>query len=151
MSCFVYFNTDSNKFNFIKSDGSLQISNGQPIIKTSNAELKYIDAIDQFDKYTVDLKADNRYIIHINFNAINNDICFIDDISLEEALNKYCIEVVDSAGNILTKYILADSTNPIIHFSTTLFVENTDSIIIQSNYNNLKTYEHGCSVLLETF
>ena len=91
------------------------------------------------------------YIIHINFNAINNDICFIDDISLEEALNKYCIEVVDSAGNILTKYILADSTNPIIHFSTTLFVENTDSITIQSNYNNLKTYEHGCSVLLETF
>ena len=148
---FVYFNTASNKFNFINGDGSLQISNGQPIIKTSNAELKYIDAIDQFDKYTVDLKADNRYIIHINFNAINNDICFIDDISLEEALNKYCIEVVDSAGNILTKYILADSTNPIIHFSTTLFVENTDSIIIQSNYNNLKTYEHGCSVLLETF
>jgi len=148
---FVYFNTASNKFNFVSGDGSLQISNGQPIIKTSNAELKYIDAIDQFDKYTVDLKADNRYIIHINFNAINNDICFIDDISLEEALNKYCIEVVDSAGNILTKYILADSTNPIIHFSTTLFVENTDSIIIQSNYNNLKTYEHGCSVLLETF
>ena len=148
---FVYFNTASNKFNFVNGDGSLQISNGQPIIKTSNAELKYIDAIDQFDKYTVDLKADNRYIIHINFNAINNDICFIDDISLEEALNKYCIEVVDSAGNILTKYILADSTNPIIHFSTTLFVENTDSITIQSNYNNLKTYEHGCSVLLETF
>jgi len=148
---FVYFNTASNKFNFVSGDGSLQISNGQPIIKTSNAELKYIEAIDQFDKYTVDLKADNRYIIHINFNAINNDICFIDDISLEEALNKYCIEVVDSAGNILTKYILADSTNPIIHFSTTLFVENTDSIIIQSNYNNLKTYEHGCSVLLETF
>ena len=148
---FVYFNTTSNKFNFVSGDGSLQISNGQPIIKTSNAELKYIDAIDQFDKYTVDLKADNRYIIHINFNAINNDICFIDDISLEEALNKYCIEVVDSAGNILTKYILADSTNPIIHFSTTLFVENTDSITIQSNYNNLKTYEHGCSVLLETF
>ena len=148
---FVYFNTASNKFNFVSGDGSLQISNGQPIIQTSNAELKYIDAIDQFDKYTVDLKADNRYIIHINFNAINNDICFIDDISLEEALNKYCIEVVDSAGNILTKYILADSTNPIIHFSTTLFVENTDSIIIQSNYNNLKTYEHGCSVLLETF
>ena len=148
---FVYFNTTSNKLNFVSGDGSLQISNGQPIIKTSNAELKYIDAIDQFDKYTVDLKADNRYIIHINFNAINNDICFIDDISLEEALNKYCIEVVDSAGNILTKYILADSTNPIIHFSTTLFVENTDSIIIQSNYNNLKTYEHGCSVLLETF
>ena len=148
---FVYFNTTSNKLNFVSGDGSLQISNGQPIIKTSNAELKYIDAIDQFDKYTVDLKADNRYIIHINFNVINNDICFIDDISLEEALNKYCIEVVDSAGNILTKYILADSTNPIIHFSTTLFVENTDSIIIQSNYNNLKTYEHGCSVLLETF
>ena len=148
---FVYFNTTSNKLNFVSGDGSLQISNGQPIIKTSNAELKYIDAIDQFDKYTVDLKADNRYIIHINFNAINNDICFIDDISLEEALNKYCIEVVDSAGNILTKYILADSTNPIIHFSTTLFVENTDSITIQSNYNNLKTYEHGCSVLLETF
>ena len=148
---FVYFNTASNKFNFVSGDGSLQISNGQPIIKTSNAELKYIDAIDQFDKYTVDLKADNRYIIHINFNVINNDICFIDDISLEEALNKYCIEVVDSAGNILTKYILADSTNPIIHFSTTLFVENTDSITIQSNYNNLKTYEHGCSVLLETF
>ena len=148
---FVYFNTASNKFNFINGDGSLQISNGQPIIKTSNAELKYIDAIDQFDKYTVDLKADNRYIIHINFNVINNDICFIDDISLEEALNKYCIEVVDSEGNILTKYILADSTNPIIHFSTTLFVENTDSITIQSNYNNLKTYEHGCSVLLETF
>ena len=148
---FVYFNTTSNKLNFVSGDGSLQISNGQPIIKTSNAELKYIEAIDQFDKYTVDLKADNRYIIHINFNAINNDICFIDDISLEEALNKYCIEVVDSAGNILTKYILADSTNPIIHFSTTLFVENTDSIIIQSNYNNLKTYEHGCSVLLETF
>ena len=68
---FVYFNTASNKFNFINGDGSLQISNGQPIIKTSNAELKYIDAIDQFDKYTVDLKADNRYIIHINFNAIN--------------------------------------------------------------------------------
>ena len=147
---FVYFNTASNKFNFVSGDGSLQISNGQPIIKTSNAELKYIEAIDQFDKYTVDLKADNRYIIHINFNAINNDICFIDDISLEEALNKYCIEVVDSAGNILTKYILADSTNPIIHFSTTLFVENTDSISIHTNYEGLQIYEHGSSVVLET-
>ena len=148
---FVYFNTASNKFNFINGDGSLQISNGQPIIKTSNAELKYIDAIDQFDKYTVDLNSNNNYIVHINFSAINNDICFIDNLTLEEALKKYCIEVVDSAGNVLAKYILADSTNPIIHFSTTLFVENTDSIIIQSNYNNLKTYEHGCSVLLETF
>ena len=65
-------------------------------------------------------------------------------------MNKYCIEVVDSAGNILTKYILADSTNPIIHFSTTLFVENTDSITIQTNYKDLQIYEHGSSVVVET-
>ena len=148
---FVYFNTASNKFNFVSGDGSLQISNGQPIIKTSNAEMKYIDAIDQFDKYTVDLNSDNRYIVHINFNAINNDICFIDNLTLEEALKKYSIEVVDSAGNVLAKYILADSTNPIIHFNATLFVENKDSLTIQTNYKDLKIYEHGSSILLETF
>ena len=148
---FVYFNTASNKFNFVSGDGSLQISNGQPIIKTSNAEMQYIDAIDQFDKYTVDLNSDNRYIVHINFNAINNDICFIDDITLEEALNKYSIQIIDSAGNILAKYILADSTNPIIHFNATLFVENKDSLTIQTNYKDLKIYEHGTSILLETF
>ena len=151
MSCFVYFNTDSNKFNFIKSDGVLQITNGQPIIKSSNAEIKYIDAIDQFDKYTVDLNSDNRYIVHINFNAINNDICFIDNLTLEEALNKYSIQIIDSAGNILAKYILADSTNPIIHFNATLFVENKDSLTIQTNYKDLKIYDRGSSILLETF
>ena len=148
---FVYFNTASNKFNFVSGDGSLQISNGQPIIKTNNAEIKYIDAIDQFDKYTVDLNSDNNYIVHINFNAINNDICFIDNLTLEEALKKYSIEVVDSAGNVLAKYILADSTNPIIHFNATLFVENKDSLTIQTNYKDLKIYEHGSSILLETF
>ena len=148
---FVYFNTASNKFNFVSGDGSLQISNGQPIIKTSNAEMKYIDAIDQFDKYTVDLNSDNRYIVHINFNAINNDICFIDNLTLEEALNKYSIQIIDSAGNILAKYILADSTNPIIHFNATLFVENKDSLTIQTNYKDLKIYDRGSSILLETF
>ena len=35
MSFFVYFNTESNKFNFIQGDGQLQISNGQPIVKTN--------------------------------------------------------------------------------------------------------------------
>ena len=148
---FVYFNTASNKFNFVSGDGSLQISNGQPIIKTNNAEIKYIDAIDQFDKYTVDLNSDNRYIVHINFNAINKDICFIDDITLEEALNKYSIQIIDSAGNILAKYILADSTNPIIHFNATVFIENKDSLTIQTNYKDLKIYDRGSSILLETF
>ena len=70
MSCFVYFNTDSNKFNFVKSDGILQITNGQPIIKSSNAEIKYIDATEYFVNHTTTLNSDNRYIVHINFNAI---------------------------------------------------------------------------------
>ena len=83
---FVYFNTASNKFNFVSGDGSLQISNGQPIIKTSNAEMKYIDATEYFVNHTTTLNSDNRYIVHINFNAINNDICFIDNLTLEEAL-----------------------------------------------------------------
>ena len=148
---FVYFNTASNKFNFVSGDGSLQISNGQPIIKTSNAEMKYIDATEYFVNHTTTLNSDNRYIVHINFNAINKDICFIDNLTLEEALNKYSIEVVDSAGNVLAKYILADSTNPIIHFNATLFVENKDSLTIQTNYKDLKIYEHGSSILLETF
>ena len=147
---FVYFNTASNKFNFVSGDGSLQISNGQPIIKTSNAEMKYIDATEYFVNHTISLNSDNRYIVHINFNAINKDICFIDNLTLEEALNKYCIEVVDSTGNVLAKYILADSTNPIIHFNATLFVENKDSLTIQTNYKDLKIYEHGTSILLET-
>ena len=147
---FVYFNTASNKFNFVSGDGSLQISNGQPIIKTSNAEMKYIDAIDQFDKYTIDLNSDNRYIVHINFNAINKDICFIDDITLEEALNKYNIEIVNSKGDVLNKYLLCDSVNPIVSFKSTLYVENTDSITIQTNYKDLQIYEHGSSVVVET-
>ena len=147
---FVYFNTASNKFNFVSGDGSLQISNGQPIIKTSNAEMKYIDATEYFVNHTTTLNSDNRYIVHINFNAINNDICFIDNLTLEEALKKYSIEVVDSAGNVLAKYILADSTNPIIHFNATLFVENKDSLTIQTNYKDLKIYEHGSSILLES-
>ena len=148
---FVYFNTASNKFNFVSGDGSLQISNGQPIIKTNNAEMQYIDATEYFVNHTTTLNSDNRYIVHINFNAINNDICFIDNLTLEEAFKKYCIEVVDSAGNVLAKYILADSTNPIIHFNATLFVENKDSLTIQTNYKDLKIYEHGSSILLETF
>lgn len=150
MSCFVYFNTESNKFNFIKSDGQLQITNGQPLIKTNHAEMIYIPQTDTFSSHTMSLNSDNRYIAHINFNAINNDICFIDDISLDEALNKYSLQVVDSSNNILAKYILADSTNPIIHFNATLFVENTDSLTIQTNYSNIRIYEQGCSILLET-
>ena len=147
---FVYFNTDSNKFNFLAGDGSLEISDGKPVIKTNNAEMQYIEATEYFVNHTISLNTNNRYIIHINFNAINKNICFIDDITLEEALNKYSIEVVDSAGNVLAKYILADSTNPIIHFNATLFVENTDSITIQTNYKDLQIYEHGSSILLET-
>ena len=39
MSFFVYFNTESNKFNFIQGDGQLQISNGQPVVKTNTVEI----------------------------------------------------------------------------------------------------------------
>ena len=147
---FVYFNTASNKFNFVSGDGSLQISNGQPIIKTNNAEMQYIDATEYFVNHTISLNSNNRYIIHINFNAINKDICFIDDITLEEALNKYNIEIVNSKGDVLNKYLLCDSVNPIVSFKSTLYVENTDTITIQTNYKDLQIYEYGSSVVVET-
>ena len=101
-------------------------------------------------KHTISLNSNNRYIIHINFNAINKDICFIDDITLEEALNKYNIEIVNSKGDVLNKYLLCDSVNPIVSFKSTLYVENTDSITIQTNYKDLQIYEHGSSVVVET-
>ena len=147
---FVYFNTDSNKFNFLAGNGSLEISDGKPVIKTNNAEMQYIDATEYFVKHTISLNSNNRYIIHINFNAINKDICFIDDITLEEALNKYNIEIVNSKGDVLNKYLLCDSVNPIVSFKSTLYVENTDSITIQTNYKDLQIYEHGSSVVVET-
>ena len=150
MSFFVYFNSESNKFNFVQGDGQLQMNDGKPIVKTNTVEMKYIDPTDKFDKYTIPLNSNNKYIVHINFNAINKDICFIDDISLEEALSKYNIEVIDNNGKVLTKYILCDSVNPIISFKATIFVENTDSISIQTNYEGLQIYEHGSSVVLET-
>ena len=87
--------------------------------------------------------------MHINFNAINRDICFIDDITLDEALQKYNIEV-SANSNVLAKYILCDSVNPIVSFKTSVFVENTDSITIHTNYEGLQIYEHGSSVVLET-
>ena len=147
---FVYFNTDSNKFNFLAGDGSLEISDGKPVIKTNNAEMQYIEATEYFVNHTISLNTNNRYIIHINFNAINKDICFIDDISLEEALNKYNIEIVNNKGDVLNKYLLCDSVNPIVSFKSTLYVENTDSITIQTNYKALQIYEHGSSVVVET-
>ena len=147
---FVYFNTDSNKFNFLAGNGSLEISDGKPVIKTNNAEMQYIDATEYFVNHTISLNSNNRYIIHINFNAINKDICFIDDITLEEALNKYNIEIVNSKGDVLNKYLLCDSVNPIVSFKSTLYVENTDSITIQTNYKDLQIYEYGSSVVVET-
>ena len=149
MSFFVYFNTESNKFNFIQGDGQLQISNGQPVVKTNTVDMKYIDPTDKFEKCTIPLNSNNKYIVHINFNAINRDICFIDDITLDEALQKYNIEV-SANNNVLAKYILCDSVNPIISFKTSVFVENTDSITIHTNYEGLQIYEHGSSVVLET-
>ena len=146
---FVYFNTDSNKFNFLAGNGSLEISDGKPVIKTNNAEMQYIEATEYFVKHTISLNSNNKYIVHINFNAINRDICFIDDITLDEALQKYNIEVSDNS-NVLAKYILCDSVNPIISFKTSVFVENTDSITIHTNYEGLQIYEHGSSVVLET-
>ena len=68
-----------------------------------------------------------------------------------QKLDKYSIQIIDSAGNILAKYILADSANPIVHFNATLFIENKDSLTIQTNYKDLKIYDRGCSILLETF
>ena len=147
---FVYFNTDSNKFNFLAGNGSLEISDGKPVIKTNNAEMQYIDATEYFVKHTISLNSNNRYIIHINFNAINKNICFIDDITLEEALNKYNIEIVNNKGDVLNKYLLCDSVNPIVSFKSTLYVENTDSITIQTNYKDLQIYEYGSSVVVET-
>ena len=55
MSFFVYFNGESNKFNFLQGNGSLEINNGQPIVKTNTVEMKYIDATDKFEKCTVSL------------------------------------------------------------------------------------------------
>ena len=147
---FVYFNTDSNKFNFLAGNGSLEISDGKPVIKTNNAEMQYIEATEYFVKHTISLNSNNRYIIHINFNAINKDICFIDDITLEEALNKYNIEIVNNKGDVLNKYLLSDSVNPIVSFKATVFVENTDTITIQTNYKDLQIYEYGSSVVVET-
>ena len=149
MSFFVYFNSESNKFNFVQGDGQLQMNDGKPIVKTNTVEMKYIDPTDKFDKYTIPLNSNNKYIVHINFNAINRDICFIDDITLEEALQKYNIEV-SANSNVLAKYILCDSVNPIISFKTSVFVENADSITIHTNYEGLQIYEHGSSVVLET-
>ena len=115
MSFFVYFNTESNKFNFIQGDGQLQISNGQPVVKANNVEMKYIEPNEKFEKCTIPLNSNNKYIVHINFNAINKDICFIDDITLEEALNTYNIEVIDNNNsNVLAIYIICDSVNPIV-------------------------------------
>ena len=34
MSFFVYFNSESNKFNFVQGDGQLQMNDGKPIVKT---------------------------------------------------------------------------------------------------------------------
>ena len=147
---FVYFNTDSNKFNFLAGNGSLEISDGKPVIKTNNAEMQYIDATEYFVNHTISLNSNNKYIIHINFNAINKNICFIDDITLEEALNKYNIEIVNNKGDVLNKYLLCDSVNPIVSFKSTLYVENTDSITIQTNYKDLQIYEYGSSVVVET-
>ena len=147
---FVYFNTDSNKFNFLAGNGSLEISDGKLVIKTNYAEMKYIEATEYFVNHTISLDSNNRYIIHINFNAINKNICFIDDITLEEALNKYNIEIVNNKGDVLNKYLLCDSVNPIVSFKSTLYVENTDSITIQTNYKDLQIYEHGSSVVVET-
>ena len=147
---FVYFNTDSNMFNFLAGNGSLEISDGKPVIKTNNAEMQYIDATEYFVNHTISLNSNNRYIIHINFNAINKNICFIDDITLEEALNKYNIEIVNNKGDVLNKYLLCDSVNPIVSFKSTLYVENTDSITIQTNYKDLQIYEYGSSVVVET-
>ena len=151
MSFFVYFNTESNKFNFIQGDGQLQISNGQPVVKTNTVDMKYIDPTDKFGKYTISLNSNNKYIVHINFNAINKNICFIDDITFEEALNTYNIEVIDNNNsNVLAKYILCDSVNPIVSFKTSVLVENTDSITIHTNYGGLQVYEKSSNVILET-
>ena len=62
MSFFVYFNTESNKFNFIQGDGQLQISNGQPVVKTNTVDMKYIDPTDKFEKCTIPLNSNNKYI-----------------------------------------------------------------------------------------
>lgn len=150
MSFFVYFNSESNKFNFLHGDGQLQISNGQPIIKSNNAEMTFVPACNNFSSHVIPLNSNNKYIVHINFNAINNDICFIDDITLEEALHKYCIEFLDSVGNVYATYMLCDSTNPIVHFNYTFFVENVESFKIRTNYDNLQIYEKMTSVVLET-
>ena len=45
---------------------------------------------------------------------------------------------------------MCDSVNPIVSFKTSVFVENTDSITIHTNYEGLQIYEHGSSVVLET-
>ena len=111
--------------------------------------MQYIDATEYFVNHTISLNSNNRYIIHINFNAINKNICFIDDITLEEALNKYNIEIVNNKGDVLNKYLLCDSVNPIVSFKSTLYVENTDSITIQTNYKDLQIYEYGSSVVVE--
>ena len=151
MSFFVYFNGESNKFNFLQGNGSLEINNGQPIVKTNTVDMKYIDPTDKFEKCTISLNSNNKYIVHINFNAINKDICFIDDITLEEALNTYNIEVIDNNNsNVLAKYILCDSVNPIVSFKTSVLVENTDSITIHTNYGGLQVYEKSSNVILET-
>ena len=148
---FVYFNTDSNKFNFLAGNGSLEISDGKPVIKTNNAEMQYIDATEYFVNHTISLNSNNKYIVHINFNAINKNICFIDDITFEEALNTYNIEVIDNNNsNVLAKYILCDSVNPIVSFKTSVLVENTDSITIHTNYGGLQVYEKSSNVILET-
>ena len=73
MSFFVYFNTESNKFNFLTGNGSLEISDGKPVIKTNNAEMQYIDATEYFVNHTISLNSNNRYIkvflifIYLNF------------------------------------------------------------------------------------
>ena len=85
MSFFVYFNSESNKFNFVQGDGQLHMNDGKPIVKTNTVEMKYIDPTDKFGKYTISLNSNNKYIVHINFNAINKNICFIDDHSREKS------------------------------------------------------------------
>lgn len=133
MNYFCFFNTDSNKFNFINGDGTLYMKNNQPFVRTSSIDTHYIPACDRLCEYTLPVDPTKKYIMHVSFKALNTDLCAIDNLTLSDALEKAYVVVSavhHSETELLYKYPLVDPCNPIVTFTFIKVLESCSAVNI---------------------